>query len=79
MRLHVANVLKCLKCAVPVSPEARQWHFTRYVARVDVRMSLCPECDSARGNGCAICRRTAMASVPLCADCLIEREAQLQR
>lgn len=79
MRLPPANALKCLKCEVPVSPEARRWHFIRYVARVDVRMSLCGPCDEARANGCAICQRPAMVSVPLCADCLIERETLFQR
>lgn len=77
LRRPLVNSLRCLKCQEDVAPDARQWHFTRYMARVDVRVALCAPCDTARANGCAICQRTALASIPLCVDCLIERETVL--
>lgn len=67
----------CARCRHAAGEGARWWQFRRYLTNTLTAVWLCAHCSAVRGDRCATCEtRPALASIPLCVDCLIGYEGK---
>jgi len=66
------SLTNCVRCGRSAEG-GRKWSVPRYAIGRFFEVWLCAECAAARNDRCSACgERPALASVPLCVECLMD-------